>query len=48
MDGNKCNDRGYHEFRNLGCSSSKLRNIKCKDCRMDGADYLGWGWVHPV
>jgi len=45
MDGNKCNDRGYHEFRNLG--DNNIMNIKCEDCQLKGADYLNWGWVNP-
>jgi len=51
MDGNKCNERGYHEFRHSGNTTPylpiKVCNVVCKDCQLKGADYLTEGWVHP-
>jgi len=53
MDGIKCTERGYHEFRNFnegpdrGIIPKQLRHIKCADCPIKAADYLVAGWVHP-
>jgi len=53
MDGNKCNDRGHHEFRyrnrepNLAGELLSIERIKCADCSMKATEYLEWGWVHP-
>jgi len=51
MDGNKCNDRGYHEFQPKLKTDypelQRLTHVVCIDCSMKALEYLKEGWVHP-
>ena len=38
MDGNKCNERGYHDFMSNDYAS-------CVDCGLKAVSYLQDGWV---
>ena len=48
MDGNICNDRGHHEFRNFDDINRRWDGMltECRECGLAAADYLAQGWVH--